>query len=264
MRRVARRVYFWPVDFYEGLIGKRDKMTPPKGKIFIGPGDFKYLGEKLLSDFKKYGGLQPSHHVLDIGCGIGRIAIPLTAYLDNRGSYNGFDIVKEGIDWCRNKISPRYPNFQFKHIALRNDLYNLESNVKAKDFVFPYPDGSFDFVILTSVFTHMQSEEVEQYLKEISRVMKKGAVCFATFFIIDETAEEFLKKSSNPFFAFDHGNYFLHDDKVKDANIAYRYAFILELLNKAGLHCANYHKGWWAGRMKDESVDFQDVLILKK
>ncbi|MCC6818924.1 MAG: class I SAM-dependent methyltransferase, partial [Bacteroidia bacterium] len=85
LRRIARRLYYYPIDIIEGITGKRDAITPPKGKIFIGPGDFKYLGNKLKNDFIKYGGLQPHHHVLDIGCGIGRIAIPLTEYLSSAG-----------------------------------------------------------------------------------------------------------------------------------------------------------------------------------
>ncbi len=264
LRRVARRLYYYPVDVWEGLTGKRDSMTPPRGRIFIGPGDFKKLGEKLVSDFTRYGGLQPHHNVLDIGCGIGRIAIPLTKLINEKGSYNGIDIVKEGITWCRQKISTRYPNFEFTHVDLKNDLYNLTTEQSASDFTFPYPDNTFDFIILTSVFTHMQPREVEQYLNEISRVMSPGGTCFVTFFIITPVSKSFLDQSQNPFFAYDHGDYYLHDNKVKDANIAFKLSFIETLLSKAGLQVRKFHPGWWAGRDKSTQVDFQDVLILEK
>ncbi len=264
MRRLARRVYYYPLDLLEGLTGKRDTMIPPRGKIFIGPGDFKQLGEKLVSDCIQYGGLQPSHHVLDIGCGIGRIAVPLTGYLDAHGTYDGFDIVKEGIDWCRKKIGTRFPNFRFRHIDLKNDLYNLQTEHQASDFTFPYPDNSFDFIILTSVFTHMQPAGVNRYLHEISRVMKPSATCFATFFIIDEESAAFIKNSKDPFFKHEYAEYYLHDDKVKDANIAFKMTFINQMLSGAGLSIRNFHPGWWAGRNKQTQVDFQDVLILKK
>lgn len=264
LRRTLRRAYYWPVDLWEGLSGQRDEITPPKGKIFIGPGNFKALGEKLRSDFIQYGGLQPQHRVLDIGCGIGRIAIPLTSYINQDGSYHGFDIVDDGIQWCNTRIHPKFPNFHFKHIPLRNDLYNLETANKAENFQFPYPDQSFDFVILTSVFTHMQDKEVAQYLKEISRVLSTGGTCFATFFIIDENSEKFLKQSEAPFFAHDYGHYMLHDQKVKDANIAYKMTYIKEMLQNTQLSIKAFHPGWWAGRDKNLSVDFQDVLILQK
>jgi len=264
LRRVARRLYYYPIDVFEGLTGKRDALTPPKGKIFIGPGDFRQLGEKLVSDFALYGGLKPTDRVLDIGCGIGRIAIPLTRYLNTQGTYNGFDIVSEGINWCKTKISPGFPHFTFTHVDLKNDLYNLETESSASDFVFPYPDNVFDFVILTSVFTHMQPREVEQYLKEISRVMSPGATCFATFFIITEDAAVFLKHSENPFFSYDYGDYLLHDNKVKDANIAFKMSFIEQMLQQTDLTVDTFHPGWWAGKEKTKQVDFQDILILKK
>lgn len=264
MRRTVRRIYYWPIDLWEGITGQRDSMTPPKGKIFIGPGNFKALGEKLRSDFIQYGNLKPKDRVLDIGSGIGRIAIPLTGFIKTPGSYEGFDIVKEGVDWCKERISSKFPNFNFTHVQLKNDLYNLEAGKEASEFVFPYGDNEFDFVILTSVFTHMQQKDVAGYINEIGRVMKKGGTCFATFFILDAQSLEFLSKSKDPFFKFDHGDYFLHDDKVKDANIAYKIEVIEAMAKDGGLTIAKHHKGWWCGGSKTENVDFQDVLILRK
>ncbi|HMP28636.1 MAG TPA: class I SAM-dependent methyltransferase, partial [Saprospiraceae bacterium] len=101
--------------------------------------------------------------ILDIGCGIGRIAIPLTSYLNEEGSYNGFDIVKEGIDWCTKNINHRFSNFTFLHIPLQNELYNLSTKVKSSLLTFPYISDHFDLVIATSVFTHMMPEDVENY-----------------------------------------------------------------------------------------------------
>jgi ubiquinone/menaquinone biosynthesis C-methylase UbiE len=264
LRRQVRGLYYFPIDFFEGITGRRDAITPPKGKIFIGPGDFKTIGEKLKNDFIHYGGLQPTHHVLDVGCGIGRIAIPLTSYINAQGSYEGFDIVKEGIEWCQKKITPQFYYFNFKHVDLKNDLYNLDTNQSASEFVFPYEANRFDFVILTSVFTHMQLDDVKQYIKEIARVMKSGATCFATFFILDQESENFLSKQSDPFFKYHYDLYALHDDKVKDANIAYKKDFIKELLQENGLTLKQHHRGWWCGGDKIQLVDFQDVLIIEK
>lgn len=260
----ARRLVYLPIDIYEKITGKRDAITPPKGMIFIGPGDFKKIGEQLVEDFKALGGLQPDHCLLDIGCGIGRIAIPLTKYLGEKGSYEGFDVVKMGIDWCQNKITPKYPNFKFTHIPLRNDLYNLEANQGADNMQFPYGDGEFDFIVLTSVFTHMQQKEVENYLKEISRVLKPSGTCFATFFVIDEKSEKHLQETGTPFFTHKYDTYYLHDDKVKDANIAYKIDFIEDTLAKNGLYLAKRHDGWWAGRNKAEHYNFQDICIIRK
>ena len=54
----------------------------------------------MLKQFIDLGGLKPEHRVLDIGSGIGRVAIPLTEYLNEKGSYEGFDVVELGVNWC--------------------------------------------------------------------------------------------------------------------------------------------------------------------
>src|SRR4051794_26342926 len=56
-------------------------------------------------------GLRRDEDVLDVGCGIGRTAIPLTEYLSEHGSYRGFDISRESIEWCSREITSRFPNF---------------------------------------------------------------------------------------------------------------------------------------------------------
>jgi SAM-dependent methyltransferase len=155
LRLFARRLYFLPIDTFDYLTGKRPDGVPPRGKIFIGHGDYVKVGERYLTNFKELCGLKPDHAVLDIGCGIGRMAVPLTRYLNEKGSYDGFDIVKSGIDWCNKHIATKYPNFRFQYTGLYNQLYNTSDKVDASNFIFPYTNAKFDFVFLTSVFTHM-------------------------------------------------------------------------------------------------------------
>ncbi|MDR4988742.1 MAG: class I SAM-dependent methyltransferase [Bacteroidales bacterium] len=263
-RRIARRLFFFPADVFDAVFGKRLPLVPPKGKIFTGKGDFVKAGDDLLENLITYCDLQPHHHVLDVGCGIGRVARPLAAFLDpQHGSYEGFDIVGEGISWCQKKYK-EHPNFRFTHIPLKNDLYNLDTDTPAESFIFPYPDSMFDQVVLTSVFTHMQPPEVVRYLNEITRVLKPGGHCFSTFFLITSSAEAYLDKAANPFFPYRYDDYFLHDHRVKNANIAYRDAFIREQAAAAGLSVTEFYEGWWTGRPKEECLNFQDVLIMKK
>ena len=108
------RLYLLLADATDVLLGKRDELTPPRRMIFVGDGDFKAEGKKALKLLIELGGLQPSEKVLDVGCGIGRTAVQLTKYLNGKGNYEGFDIVPEGIEWCSEKISPKYPNFHFQ------------------------------------------------------------------------------------------------------------------------------------------------------
>jgi len=262
-RRVFRRLFFLPIDLTEGLLKKRPPLVPPRGKIFVGQGDFVEIGDTLLQHFQSLCHLQPHQRVLDVGCGIGRIARPLAGFLNEKGSYEGFDIVKEGIEWCNSHYAT-YPNFRFHFTPLQNDLYNLSTDQKASDFHFPYGENEFDLVILTSVFTHMQPADVAHYLKEIGRVMKPGGHCFATFFIISPATEKHLDESDKPFFPYRYGHYFLHNPRVKDANIAFRHEYLQTMIREAGLRQDQFHPGWWAGLPKAHCLNFQDVVILGK
>jgi ubiquinone/menaquinone biosynthesis C-methylase UbiE len=108
------------------------------------------LGEVVLQYFVELGGLTPDEAVLEPGCGTGRMAEPVSRYLTT-GSYDGFDVVREAIEQCETRIMQ--PNFRFRHVDVLNRFYNPEGRIQPDEFQFPYPDESFDFVFLTSVFT---------------------------------------------------------------------------------------------------------------
>lgn len=263
LRFVARRVFYSPIDFYETITHKRDKMTPMRGMIFIGSGDFKKQGEHLLDLVVKYAGLKPDGKILDVGCGIGRLAVPLTRYLNAEGRYDGFDIVKKGIDWCNKKIAVDFPNFHFLYIDLKNDLYNLSTDEEAKDFQFPYSKDSFDCIVLTSVFTHMMPSDVDNYLKQISLVMKNDGRCLATFFLLNQDIKRKMEEDKIEFkFLHSFGEYSLMDKKVKEANIAFDETYLFSMLEKNGLCAETVHQGSWSHGTSP--LDFQDVVIIKK
>ncbi len=265
MRLFIRRLYYLPIDIYESLSGKRDDLTPPRGLVFVGFGDFKKSGELLLDQIKKTVTLQPCMSILDVGCGIGRLAVPLTRVLNEEGRYEGFDIVKSGIDWCNKNIKSKFPCFNFIHIDLKNDLYNLKTDKEAKNFVFPYNDNQFDLVILTSVFTHMMPEDVKNYLKEIFRVLKKDGKCFVTFFLLNDEIKSSIENRDYFNFPFKYDNYRLMDSSVKEANIAYEEEFLVKDLfsnNKFRVERIDY--GWWSGKSRESSLGYQDTILLSR
>ena len=265
LRLLARRAYFLPKDMYTRFFRNQTELLPPQGLIFIGGGDFRSIGKVYLKRFIELGNLKPGNRVLDIGCGVGRIAIPLTSYLKSDGSYEGFDIVKSGIDWCNKRIKPNFPNFNFIYINLKNSLYNSHSDKSARDFKFPYKDNEFDFVILTSVFTHMLPPDMDNYLKEIYRVLKFNGVCYTTFFLLNNDTKISMVSNDGLNFIHNHGDYRVYTEGVEEANVAYEETTLLEkYFTKNQLKVEKIFYGFWSGRSRQKSLDFQDTIILSK
>lgn len=264
LRLTARKLFYFPIDQWESITGKRSKYQPPKGDIYTGSGDYIAQGNLQCSHLFTLTKIQSHHKLLDIGSGIGRTAVRLTQFLENEGSYEGFDVVKKGVEWCQKKISPDFPNFNFQYVPLHNDLYNTH-NQRATDFSFPYAENEFDIAFLFSVFTHMRIEEIEHYFQEINRVLKPGGQCLATCFVYDRAFEPILSERDHFSFPYAGDGYRLMDKKVTGANIAIAAYRLEEMILKAGLKRVAFEKGHWRDKaMKSSVEEFQDVLVVEK
>ena len=165
VRWALRRAYLFAADAFESAVGERTAMVPPRSKMFVGSVDnFEASGELLVRRLIEVAGLTPTSRVLDIGCGIGRLAVALTPYLDPQARYEGLDIVPSGIEWCTENITSRYPNFRFTLADVSNREYNPSGRLAPTEYRLPYADATFDLVVLTSVFTHMLPAEKEHYV----------------------------------------------------------------------------------------------------
>jgi ubiquinone/menaquinone biosynthesis C-methylase UbiE len=256
-----RKIIFFPLDIGKFILGV-DKDLPSKGEIYTGGGDFKASGLKFSQLTTQYCNFPKTGSILDIGSGIGRLAIPLSNYLEPDGSYEGFDVIKKGVEWCKKNISQKHSNFNFTHVGLSNDLYT-NAGAPAQHFNFPYKSQSFDCTIAISVYTHLLKNELEQYMRESKRVMKKGAKSLATFFIISNDSEAL----NNPKFQFRHkeGIQWLMDKSVKHANVAFQKDYLINLIeNELDLKIDQVLKGNWNNPENNNSVDFQDIIIYSR
>lgn len=141
----------------EKLKSEHDHDTAMKQAI---GGEFDAMG-LMEKDILIQHGLKSSDYLIDVGCGSGRLAIPLSQYLTN-GKYLGTDVVKDFLDYA-NKNTPNKFKFQLSN-----------------GFEIPEQGDLADMICFFSVFTHLLHEETYSYLQEAKRVLKpNGKIIFS-------------------------------------------------------------------------------------
>ena len=106
-------------------------------------------------------GLGTKDYLIDVGCGSGRLAEPLSEYL--QGKYLGIDVVEQLVNYAQKKVTR--PDWEFK---------------VTQGLQIPEQDNKADFVCFFSVLTHLRHEESYLYLKEARRVLKpEGKIVFS-------------------------------------------------------------------------------------
>ena len=248
LRWTLRKLYFLPSDLIERVLNDRDELVPPRSSIFTGSvDDFRSSGSALVRRLADSGYLTPESKVLDIGSGMGRVAVALISYRDGRGSYQGLDIVPSGIKWCSEKITSKYPNYVFTLADVFNKEYNPAGRLKASEYRFPFDDETFDLAVLGSVFTHMLPEDMRHYIAEISRVLKKGGTCCASYNLLDAESLRTMKAGLGAFRFTRLGPHWVVDVNVPELAVAYEEDYARKLFEEHGLSCTVHH-GWWSGR----------------
>ena len=231
---------------------------------FVGPDNFGPVGEMFFKIFREQCALMPEDVVLDVGSGQGRMARPLANFLSpNQGEYHGLEIVKEGVEFCEKAYAKEH-NFSIYHIPVYNSRYNPTGTLKASDYVFPFPDGRFSFVFLTSVFTHMLEPDVEQYCREIYRVLKPGGRALVTFYLLEpESLTAVRKGNAEPLLKHEYSEVCrIGSLSVPEAAIGCDHDFVVNLVESLDFAEPTIHLGSWA--RKGERLTWQDVVILRR
>ena len=260
LRKIQDR--YWLARF-----GRHSHMVPPVALMHDGPQsykEFKQNGAEFLRYYIDLCGLRPDEKILDVGSGIGRKTLPLVDYLSERGSYDGLELVKSGVDWCTEKYTRSFPNFKFHLIDVYNELYNPEGKYKATEYRFPFDAEEFDFVVLNSVFTHMVAEEVEHYLSEIARVLKTGGRCLISFFLLNEESLGLIERGRSTIdLRHEFGPARALSRERPELAIGFSEDYVTHVYQQLGLEIKRpIYYGSWCGRA--EYLSYQDLIVAGK
>lgn len=120
--------------------------------------------------------------ILDVGCGTGFLAVAANPLLQVGGTYHGFDVSQESIDFC--KAAYVHEGYRFSHLDAYNAVYATDQVTSA--VTWDLLDASFDLVTALSVWTHFNEADAIFYMSEVERVLKVGGQALITCFLLDD------------------------------------------------------------------------------
>lgn len=171
----------------------RGSYLPPRdsrmGGIEYEDDDF-FLDSSLSEADRVIGTLaaKPTDHLLDIGCGHGRLPIGLI-HRSFALRYLGIDVKLDSIMWCTKYIHQRHPGFRFQHVDVVNERYNPGGAPLSPEYRLPADTGSVDIVYMWGVFTNMEPGHLPTYVKEFVRVLRPGGRAFLTAHVEERVPE---------------------------------------------------------------------------
>jgi ubiquinone/menaquinone biosynthesis C-methylase UbiE len=232
-----------------------------------GPDTFGAISDQHIQHLRKHVGLYANQRIVEIGCGIGRDAIPLTRILGTAGHYIGVDVTMPSIEWCTANISSKFPNFEFHHFDINDPIYNPAGKMSIADYKIPVGDSSVDLIIAQSVFTHMFEDGIFHYLKEFQRILRASGNAYATCFVVSEDVRAALLHTRPTIFSLSFGfeyadSCFINLEENPTAAVAYTLPKLEQVILSAGLKFQTpLLRGNWSGLFPDADCG-QDTLIL--
>jgi SAM-dependent methyltransferase len=114
----------------------------------------------------RYAGLRESDYLIDIGCGSGRLTLPLSR--THKGRYLGTDLVPALLNY--NKAKANRDDWRFEEVD---------------GLTIPEATSQADMICFFSVFTHLLHEQTFLYLEEARRVLRPGGRVVFSFLEFD-------------------------------------------------------------------------------
>ena len=138
-------------------------------------GLWEQMGAHVLDFMVGRRGLNPSHRVLDLGCGCFRCGIPLIRYLE-RGNYYGLDL-NQGL------VQAGFRELAGAGLGQRLDPGRVVCN---DNFDLSAFEVEFDFILAQSLWTHLTLGSIGRSLEAAARKLGPGGRLLATFFSCPE------------------------------------------------------------------------------
>lgn len=174
IRRLTRRITPRPIArAYER--SKERAAEQERLEAMVGPKGVWRESRDFQINFLRRRGFQPSHSVLDIGCGPLRGGLPFIRYLD-AGRYTGFDIRSEVVEEAQRQV-------------VKSDLVDKRPEILVStSFGQEELQGrNYDFVWCFQVFYHLSDELLVACLQRIADYISDTGVCYAN---VNATHEE--------------------------------------------------------------------------
>ena len=137
-------------------------LMPKRGLDFFAP----QMSESVMEEGGKQaaemlrGFSKPDSVVLDLGCGLGRVAMYLAPFC--RSLY----AADASSAYCLRARS------RLRHLS---NVHVVKVDGRSLSY---FPDNTFDLVYSWEVFVHATKQVVQRYLCEVKRVLKKGGVFY--------------------------------------------------------------------------------------
>ena len=138
--------------------------------------------DRTRQDLIEQANVAPSHHVLDIGCGTGTLALQLKRQCPT-AQVVGIDPDPKALSRARAKAQRAAVSVEFEQ-GFADHL--------------PCESGAFDRVFSSFMFHHLEERDREKTLKEVLRVLKPGGSFHLLDFISgDHDSQGFLQRLAN-------------------------------------------------------------------
>ncbi|HET9714157.1 MAG TPA: class I SAM-dependent methyltransferase [Pyrinomonadaceae bacterium] len=138
-----------------------------------------FLGfDRARQELISQANIKPGQHILDIGCGTGTLVVLLKRRYE--------DVEVAGLDPDPKALRRAKTKVRRAGVSVQLDQGFADE--------LPYEQASFDRVLSSFMFHHLEGQDREKTLQEVSRVLKPGGSFHLLDFVSDHGSHGFLNR----------------------------------------------------------------------